>query len=417
MSRDTGCAVPARIADDREALLDEIRDTVHYGSAALVFGAGVSKPACMPMWQGMISRMLGYAIQYDQKRKHPNDPGVPNENLLRLSASLITGSLELLGDVNPLESAEYVAQFFAADQKKGDPLAEEIRQLAIREMVEKLLTDSLAPVELLEKTVRDADDELKKLQPALISVKAGRAPDSAAQKQIACCNTLFAAAWLMAVEHGIPKAMSYNYDPLIQEQLTEIFGLDSKSLVTHPGRWNQGGLTPRPETRELYHVHGFIPGGRHPDGASEQIYPSHSGPIILSEDSYYRMEREEAYNWSASVQSSFLNRYNCVFVGFSAEDFNFRRILRQIGSKKEDDKVHYLFLTVNDLAKSVRKSVERALPSGLSEREQISRLDADTELLLEQVLKSRERYWGRFGVKPLFVTIEEIPELLVGLVP
>ena len=406
MSDDLRKYMSKRLLLDREQVLMKVRDSIREDSAALIFGAGVSKPAGLPTWAGLVSRMLGYAVQRDALKSALPSDDVRN-SLLRISKLLMKGEIELLGDVNPLESAEYVVQFFN-DENLHDPfVTDEIREIAVKSMVKKLIDDSLTPDQILMK-------EHDKNPSALLSnicadLNSGTSPAQAVMglhPQIASLNTLFAASYLMARNTaGIHRAITYNYDPLVQEQLLTLFGLEPNAILTHPGKWNGQS---KAHMRELFHVHGYISGTRHCVSGLENVYPPDSGRIILSEDSYYVLEREEAYNWSSSVQSTFLNRYHCLFVGFSAEDFNFRRILRQVGQKRSCDRAHYLILSVDKLINSTINAADKARENGVLS-------DMDIVQLVDRLLHCREQYWVRFGIHPIFAIRDEIPDILISL--
>lgn len=400
---------------DRAEHLGTIREAIRGRQAALVLGAGVSKPSKMPMWSALISKMMGYAVEWELLQRYycsktEEDKRKINSQL-DLTRKLIKQKIYLLGGVNTLESAEYVAQFF------DDPTAElwmreELPEAAIRTMIERIIDSSLSPDMLFNEDAPPGAGSLAERVEAL------------GWNAVAKLNTMFAVSYLLSVDNGIHLAMTYNYDPLVQEHMTEIFGIRPDHITTHPGKWNP--MTGSSDLREIYHVHGFVSGNRHKQKNWKNVYPDESGLLVLSEDSYYRIEQKEAYNWSSSIQSYFFNRYNCVFVGFSAEDYNFRRILRQRGDNiqngaQKDKPVHYLILTIDDWVKDTYKSVcsaywdeyekEKLLPK--PKQEEVAKA---TKCLLQHILDSREKYWKRFGIIPIWVTVAEIPSLLAGLV-
>lgn len=226
-------------------------------------------------------------------------------------------------------------------------------------------------------------------------------------------------ARLLASDNGIKKAINYNYDPLVQECLLDVFGVCKDDILTHPGKWNKEDAV-NSDTREIFHIHGFIKGERHND-TSGRVYPDTSDDIILSENSYYKMEQTEVYDWANSVHSYFLNKYSCLFIGFSAEDYNFRRILRQLGttnftSPKRPQ--HYMVMTINDLIEKTYKDVCRYYYN--------KRIDVSVDLtndikeasllLIREILAFKEKYWKNYGITPIWTTIKEIPENLADLI-
>lgn len=407
----------------RDNFLAEVKNNIKSGTAALVLGAGISKPSKVPLWGELISKMMGYAIQYDylSKEHFSTNAGTTTSKcaILRRTNQLIQGNLSLLSKVNALEAAEYVAQFFD-DCTAEDSIREHLPESSVRSMIERMLNNAYSPRELLYANCciqRNTDTVFSSIADALNAEKTiAEALDGLERKKIAQLNTMFAVAYLMSHPCGIYKAMSYNYDPLVQEHMLDLFGVDNKKIITHPGK--QGKLV-GDDTREIYHIHGFVAGQRQLSRSLPDIFPSESGPLILSEDSYYRIEREEAYNWSSSVQSSFFNRYKCIFVGFSAEDYNFRRILRQMGRRPSDNRPrHYLILTIDDWIKNTYEDICHTCFQGNSQIDgnSVKEVSADTALLLQYILQCREDYWDRYNISPIWVTVEDIPEILTNLI-
>lgn len=407
---------------DRQKYIDEIKKSIRSDEAALVLGAGISNPCKMPLWGPLISKMMGYAIQYDMigkdhPRLHSKDTS-EGRRLLKQSQNLICGELSLLGGVNALEAAEYVAQLFDIDADNNQ-WRQNLEEEAIGRMVHKIIGKSMKPEELLcaeDTGLPDVKQSIVNdgLSPAAAVKKAGH-------RKVASKNTMFAVSYLLASRGGIRRAMTYNYDPLVQEYMMSLFGTDKSRLLTHPGKWGEG-VPGAADLCEIYHVHGFVAGQRHLNMCCKEIFPETSGPLILSEDSYYRIERSEAYNWSSSIQSHFLNRYRCVFVGFSAEDYNFRRILRQMGDMFTEKPPHYLIMTIDDWIINFYENVcQSCLEKSKKEKKKLTAdkvddIATDAILLLQYALECRAAYWERFNIRPVWVTVNETANLLAGLI-
>lgn len=436
--------------DTQDKRVKKIQEKLSDKSAAFVLGAGVSIPAGLPNWVSLISKMMGHAIQYYNIAK-AGEGSWRDPELIRLTNALIKGDMSFLSGINTLESAEYVAQFFD-DSSLPHSMRRQRSELAMKEMLKRMMDDSLTAEELLAKELLKqlkGGFPDKGLDPPFSGIPEGTAkkliglkkwtkqelsraydeikpyvgslskPDLRAAAKL---NTTFAAAYLMAHEKGIRSMMTYNYDPLIEEYMTDFFEVDKSNVCVHSEEWNHetGGAA---EVREIFHVHGFVPGRR-----SCSVFCPESEHLILSEDSYYEVEQSGAYNWSSSVQSHFLSKYNCIFVGFSAEDYNFKRILRQQGQNEdygddesEDKKgYHYLIFSIDGLVRNTYKDVCRyhmqrgTGGSGISFTPDI---EADTKLMLQQILLSKEKYWRRFRILPVWATVKDIPDLLVGLLP
>mgnify|MGYP003305431939 CR=1 FL=1 len=411
---------------DRAQCITHLKENIKNNSAALVLGAGISKPSKLPLWSELISKMMGYAIQYEfVGKQHFSVATVDTkvrESIIDRTNQLINGELSVLSKVNALEAAEYVAQFFD-DVTAEENVRDRLPETSIRSMIYRMLEDSYTPIELLR------IDSIKKCKsdPFFSSIvdelDAGKSAIDAIAgvdtKKVAELNTMFAVSYLMSHNKGIRKAMTYNYDPLVQEHMLDLYGIDRGGILTHPGKWGKKRGKSKIDLREIYHVHGFVAGERHENRDCPEVFPSDSGLLVLSEDSYYRIEREEAYNWSSSIQSGFLNKYSCVFVGFSAEDYNFRRILRQMGRKHSDDRrAHYLILTIDDWINNTYEDVCHTCFKDSSEidGDTVKKVSQDTVLLLQYILQCRAEYWKRFNIYPIWVTVSEIPQLLTSLI-
>ncbi len=403
---------------EREKAIADIKESIRNHQAALVLGAGISHSSRMPSWNQLISQMMGYAIQYDQLNHEGS--GViktvskkERTRLLELTHSLVDGEMSLLGKVNTLESAEYVAQLFDT-VAAGSELRRNLEGRAIGSMVRRIVDQSMTPEKLLLDSKTGFQNQIEELKKNNDCISLTEMVEKIGLEKVARKNAMFAVSYLLSHNDGIRQTMTYNYDPLVQEHLMDLYGVESKKLITHPGMWGQRDSGP--DIREIYHVHGFVPGKRHLARHDNQVFPEESGPIILSEDSYYRIEQEEAYNWSSCIQSFFLNRYQCLLVGFSADDYNFRRILRQIGEDKTVHR-HYLILSVRKWIGDTYEDVCRARLKGKGkvsedEKKQISK---DAILLLQYILECRAIYWKRFNIYPIWVTVDEIPQLLTDL--
>lgn len=411
--------------EKQKIYIDDIKNSIKKHKAALVLGAGISKPSNLPLWSELIAKMMGYAIQYSVvSRAHQkvSDSSVSERaSIIKMANQLIKGKLSVLSKVNALEAAEYVAQFFD-DETAGQKIRNGLPETSIKTMIYRILDDSYSPEHLLRKECEKGCAKSVVYSTILNSLELGGSlvdtVRTTGADNIAKLNTMFAVSYLLSHDNGIRQAMTYNYDPLVQEHMIDLYGIGENCVYTHPGMWNVDAGPLRDDVREVFHVHGFVAGERHVKRNASVSFPTVSGPLVLSEDSYYRIERREAYNWSSSIQSYFLNKFNCVFVGFSAEDYNFRRILRQIG--EEDSlagKPHYLILTIDDW---IRNTYEDVCHACLLESKRVSeatmeQVSHDTVVLLQYILQCRADYWDRFNIKPIWVTVKEIPELLTSL--
>lgn len=376
--------------DMQRGRLGEIREALKQGRSTLALGAGVSIPAGMPNWLGLISQMSGYALQYlDYTGGAPEGS---RDLRVRLERELIGGQLKLFNGVNVLESGQYIERTLQIAAQSASFQAPGVQEL---------MKETLSAIIERSKTPQQWRDAHPGLDPEGDPLAAARD------------NTLCAVAYLLCAKGGFRRALTYNYDTLVQEYMIGVFGTDPKRVLTHPGERSTYPSAGTADPIEIFHVHGCIPrlaNRREPNCA----FPKESEQVILSENSYYNTERFGAYNWQNSVQAYYLNQDSCVFVGFSADDYNFRRILRQMekGRKRNGPK-HYLILTIDELARDTwaaacRRSLSSSASSGQIREEALA--------LLQMQLEMKRQYWESYDFYPIWVTIPDIPQCLLSLV-
>lgn len=369
--------------------MDALRQYLKDKRATLVLGAGISIPANMPDWGRLVSQMSGYAFQY-QAYCGKGVADNRRELLFHIQQDLVTNKLSILNGVNVLEAAQYIQNTlnFAVDAQSGHEV--------LKEIISAIIENSESPKAFLDRWGKEHPGQ---------DPKSG---DPVILRNIAASNTLSAVAYLLQAKNGFRRAMTYNYDTLVQEYLISIFAVPHGEVVTHSEGWTEATAK---DSIEIFHLHGCIP--RKVNQAQYPAFPAESLNIVLSEDSYYDTERYAAYNWQNSVQSFYLNRDHCIFIGFSADDYNFRRILRQLGDQKLGRPAHYLILTTDQLIRDTYESICR---SHLYGKMNAVTLDQSTRVLLNQELRMKETYWLRYGFIPIWVTIQDIPNLLLSLV-
>lgn len=410
--------------DKRNEHINRIKDNVKSGTLALVTGAGISKPCGMPLWNGLISQMIGYGIQYDLIKDKILKGDEAHYIFKDLTQQLIKKDLSILGSVNPLELAEYIAQSFE-DLENDDVKHRQIPDAFMKTIIRRIVENSVSPIELLKKEMKSSTNMDLALKHDFDEKDIKSFFEKVNLSDIASLNTMFAVSYLLYYENGIRQVMTYNFDPLVQECLLDLYKLDKSKIVTHSEKFCDDVSCLDGDMREFYHIHGFVSGKRHVEHDCPRIFPPDSKHIILSEDSYYRVEREEIYSWSSCIQSYFLNKYDCLFVGFSAEDYNFKRIIHQIKSedvktdrKPYNQRNHYLIMNIEDWVRSIYEDVCRSMfkCSKKITCDMLKEISEKTIILIQKALEYRENYWKRFNIYPVWVTINEIPKLLISLI-
>lgn len=376
----------SKMKDAQTAHLDQIREALSRDRATLVLGAGISIPMGMPNWLGLISQMAGHAQRYSHYA--PGSAG-GTPTALKLENELVSDGLQLFKGVNVLESAQYIE--------------ETLRRAAREKPVQDLIKETLSSIIEQSMTLDTWTEERWKKDYPAVSLTSF----AAAQRYSLC-----AVAHLLSVKNGFRRALTYNFDTLLQEYLIDLFGVSPDQIFTHPGEWSTYQGQDSKDSIQIFHVHGCIPRKKSQISPSS-AFPKESDQIILTENSYYDTERFGTYNWQNSIQSYYLNRDSCVFVGFSADDYNFRRILKHTGkNRRSDGSPHYLLLTVDDTARETWATIcRRSLFSDASE----DQVREQTLQLIQMQLDMKTLYWEQHGFYPIWVTVNDIPAYLLSL--
>lgn len=387
--------------------IQEIRSALRADQAALALGAGISIPMGMPNWQALISQMAGHALKYQDYRSHYDNQPSEAEDHMRLSQlekELIEQNLTLFNGINVLESGQYIAQTLGnfKVRKSGEEL--------MKEIISVIVENSRKPQDFLANWLKE--------NPEYGKTEESDKPDESKKEEmlqaLARSASLCAAAYLLRAKNGFRRVLTYNFDTLVEEYLVKMFEVAPDRIVSYPGDWSTHCTKTAKDSIHIFHVHGCIPRKESQQDPSLNFLEE-SQNIVLSEDSYYDTERYEAYNWLNSIQSYYLNRNSCVFVGFSADDYNFRRILRQLGdpnAQRANRPKHYLILTIDELVKDTWVSICRShVPRGTTPED----VRSDTLVLLQKILHMKENYWMRYGFYPIWVSINDIPQTLLSL--
>ena len=188
------------------------------------------------------------------------------------------------------------------------------------------------------------------------------------------------------------SVITFNYDDLL-EHYAESF-LKIKAQAVYDGKEIDWAAN-----LHVYHPHGFLP----ITGSTGES----SKKIVLSEDSYYDLERY-AYSWENFVVVRALQDSTCVFCGFSGNDFNFKRIIRHLPPPMSDNPRHYLLVTINSIVDEL--SEVKTKLSKIGSVSEMDKLKISKEKL-EACLCMKEEYWKSKGFIPVWTTYHQKPDL------
>lgn len=219
-------------------------------------------------------------------------------------------------------------------------------------------------------------------------------------------TTLYQTAMLI-LKTEINTIITYNYDNFLEyamEDLKEKFSEFEKTKIKYHTyeKYNRDRLVPNvfdvhKNIKHIFHVHGYID-IVNPDGEK-------ANNLILSE-SHYNIIEKEVYNWVNSVQINTITSQNTLFVGFSANDYNFKRIIKNCGNMTLD---HYIIFNLNDYVEKVFPNIN--IDDIIANKDEY----AFEMAILNNLLYCLSLYWEKYNIHPIWCFVDDIPHLLEEL--
>ncbi len=397
-----------QIDNANQKYLKELKEQVSKDKVTWILGAGISKSVGVPLWPECLLKMWSRILMLEKEntgatsefhhaiKELKSQIKKPEKFLEKINATIKgESSSEILSGVNTLEAAEYIQNFVRETIEPKTESAEELYELAYAALVKDSLKIGKADEEIWEQLKGEVIGEL-----AAYFIKNFQ------------CNK------------GV-HVISYNFDNLLEFAL-EKSGLNKKDChIKNPGTTN---VLEEGSGVHIYHPHGTVE-------VVSTDYSQESKKLVLAESSYARLE-QKAYLWENSIQARALHSTSCVFLGFSGEDYNFRRIIKNMEQDKECQELkHYLFLSIESLVKKIfQKEINNRLLGDIarteSEREkylsEVSREQydkvlreavADESMIYEKMLiikklQAQCLYWQRYNIIPIWTTRKELTELV-----
>lgn len=358
-------------------------------SATLVLGAGISRSAKLPDWKTLLSRLTAMISGMDFER---------DEAYKMKSGSYMPLTFEEYKDAQPvfydsdlLEIAEYVyTVFYTQDFCKEDYPMLRTAENPRDEYMKRMVRQALMPVS------EGLDTEEGLFSYELLE-----------NETVGKIAKLAAAHFIVKKNHpGKRSVITYNYDNLLEHCLTK---------QVHPVKYQvifDGNRADREAELHIYHPHGFLP----MKGTKEYVQRMESEKIILAESSYYEMEHY-SYNWENFVFARALQDSICVFFGFSGNDYNFKRILKNLSPGQIKEERHYLVVAIDDMVERLFFSGNGDKGLSLFERldelkKRDSRFFHRCRQRLYSYLALKEEYWKAKGFLPVWTTVEDLPGLI-----
>lgn len=401
-----------KIVQMNDKNLDELKQHIQEDKITWIIGAGASKSVGIPLWTEAILKMWGRILMIDggesaiEEAKCFRD--THNKLISEIKSKDIFGKKwnkgvdgkdnnDILNEINPLESAEYIINFINEIANNIGETSEDTSQILLKSIVKEVLDAGC-----------NSEDLKKKIHGNIPGILAKYFADRAKKNQLT-------------------DVIVYNFDDILE------FALEAQGLSENECYIKTPDSSDRLSNLvkiSIYHPHGLI-------SIADSNLVEDSESIVLTESSYKRLE-EKAYIWENSVQAQALLNTNCVFIGFSGDDYNFRRIIRNMDNTKElDHKKHYFFLSIETFVKNIFKSEidrtllgvdsrteeerERFLEDNKNQREKILKdLLKDEKMIYEKILITKRLYaqylyWERYGIIPIWTTRGELPEMLKSI--
>ena len=343
-------------------------------NATLVLGAGINASSGIPTWNSLLARLF-------ELRASMSIKNLEHGICFTLSSEEYYKSKMVFSEEDVLEVAEYIAV------NSDSPIRRE-----------KELT-------LLVKAALSSNDLDFKNNPDIT-------------KHYLCERTLGAVARLAdrffqhKMEGNVMQnrsVITFNYDNLLEYFLDEVLRTNVQAVFKKREIHNE-----QVPCLHVYHPHGYLPLA--PTKYDPEKATGISSNIILSESSYYNLERY-IYSWENFILVRALQDSTCIFCGFSGNDYNFKRIVK--GFPESADRIesdtggyHFILFPINYIIDSVCDNKNQKL----SElecgrlRSSLSSISEEDIYRISRYLDMKERYWFGKGFVPIWTTYHNNPK-------
>ncbi len=210
------------------------------------------------------------------------------------------------------------------------------------------------------------------------------------------------------------NVITYNFDDFLEAYL-KTQGVIFKSIPSSDAMYELWDTS----TIKIYHVHGCIPLTTF-SGAVE------SETIVFAESEYMRAEHYN-YEWLNAVQAERFHRKDMVIIGFSAQDYNFKRILHNltpvstdINEKDFDTKkhMHFIFLPVEDFLSEMQVP-DDIYPPPVDAAGNVDKSDPNFNkwrnyitFVVRLCMSNKTNYFSQYGIYPIWTSHEALPIMI-----
>lgn len=365
--------------------IGQMKESIQNEQLCFILGAGVSQSKGFPNWQTLLSKMIGKLLYLynGNENAYPSVRKLYEAAISEEEEKFMDGCAgkhtEKLDKINLLELAEYLLNYHT------DSLTHHNGQIR-RGIAEKQMA-SLVRACLYDNPDACAD-KLTTLD-AITRVIISRYKQNESRQDV----------------------ITYNYDDLLEKSLQS--QPECKDWEDHDFIKSIAYTDPDKKLEDkkinICHIHGKV---------SRTDNDQDSEQLILSESSYHDIETAD-YKWIHTVQANAMINSTCIFVGFSAEDYNFRRIVR----KNEKTEQNFIFFAINDFVNAVFGKIvqETHTSSGKSKGDIYKEIFSCPDkykyekLMLAFLVESKMKYWEKQNIQPIWTTLDELPGIILGL--
>lgn len=388
-----------------------------------VCGAGISISVGVSNWEKLLSSAIGkliytFAIEDEQKVFSENDKA-----LSKLKKCEKGDNYKFIEKMDLLEVADYINNYIGNTYKKDYDDVDFFDESTNAQMV-ALIRSCMY--------MSDTVPEEKKARIGCPNY-GGSTLEAVAKSIIEIYN-----------KNKLNRIITYNYDNLLEyfleKEISEghrVIEVKSISHTDQDQRIEDGKIN-------ICHIHGKFNVSNMEDASTN---------IVLSEKSYYNIEKQN-YMWSHTLQADAMQNDICIFIGFSARDYNFRRIIK---NSQLAEKHLYIIFTIDEFVNNIFGDIIETLHKDdlIKDRERMiddilsktNEINADTEIKIKEAITynkelqdterdskiaqlltsedymcerlylaflicSQNDYWEKCGIQPIWTTIKQMPKLI-----
>jgi NAD-dependent SIR2 family protein deacetylase len=359
---------------------------------SVITGAGISQSVGLPGWSNLLNRLFGLILTSIIASPGNNEH---TDDFLKLmkEAKSQHGSSYLREKLKELQSGKF---------KTGNKIVDISSNIDFLQLAEALymITPSESESSLLH---QDSFNSL--IQHIMYSCfRDSNVIEKIVSRQK---STLYQTAQLL-LKAKVENIITYNYDNLLEHMMETLISTEPKYKdITVVHQTYDNIQTDISADKRVIHVHGYMDITRE---CGEK-----SNNIVLSETQYSKIERE-VYGWVNQVQTNALFSGTTLFIGFSATDYNFKRILNHCGKLFHK---HYIIFNLNDYIASVFSivkddkvlSTDEIIDTVIDNKNDYS---FETAIFI-QLLSSLSLYWKHYNFYPIWCFRDDIAVLLEEL--